>query len=624
MGSALLHRPGPRARRAVVAAAVAALLALGLLAGPAAGQAAPADPCPAAVPVSQVTAGLTGTGYTVSSGTTPDPFTAQVIGVLKDGIAPGLDMIIVETDSPAIRAAGGIWFGMSGSPVYTGDGRLLGAVAYGLSGAPSRIGGITPAEEMRKLLSLPSAAQRNPRARVQLSTALKDRVLKTGAASTAQVQAGTRQLPLPLGISGLAGPHYDKVAQATAQSKRVTAVPFRASAAPAAAASPAEITPGGNFAAAFSYGDVTFAGVGTTTAVCDGRALAFGHPFTFGGKVALSAHTADALYVQPDNLFGPFKVANLGGIAGTLDQDRLAAIRARLGAGPVPIPVSSTVSGAGTGLTRTGTTQVNMDVDLPSIAAIHLLSNFDRTFQKVGEGTSAVRWTVTGRTGSGQAFTLTRPNRFASQFDISFDSIFEMLDFLSVLQAQPFQEVHFSKVTITASADELYRRYRIEKVFQKTGANRFVEVSSRRPVRARAGASVLIRVRLAPYKQRGGPAEPRRRLPDPQGPGRQRRHPRGGRRRVGVLRGHPLPVRPGRMRAGGRREELRPGAPGPRPSATQQPADRDHDRRPGAQAGQQAGGDQEGPDGHPDRDRPALHSRGRHQVVGTERRGGVD
>ena len=48
--------------------------------------------------------------------------------------------------------------------------------------------------------------------------------------------------------------------------------------------------------------------------------------------------------MQPDNLFGPCKVANLGGIAGTLDQDRLAAIRARLGAGPVPIPVTSTVS----------------------------------------------------------------------------------------------------------------------------------------------------------------------------------------------------------------------------------------------------------------------------------------
>src|SRR4029453_4564864 len=91
------------------------------------------------------------------------------------------------------------------------------------------------------------------------------------------------------------------------------------------------------------------------------------------------------------------------------------APRTRLGAGPAPIPVTATVSGAGTGLTRTGTTQVNTDVDLPSIAAIHLLSNFDRTFQKIGEGTSAVRWIVTGRTGSGRAFTLTRSNRFASQ-----------------------------------------------------------------------------------------------------------------------------------------------------------------------------------------------------------------
>jgi SpoIVB peptidase S55 len=502
MGSTILPRRG-RARRVVMATAIAAALALGALAAPAAGQAAPADPCPAAVPVAEVTAGLAGVGYTVSSGTTPEPFTARVIGVLADGIAPGLDMIIVETDSPAIRAVGGIWFGMSGSPVYTGDGRLLGAVAYGLSAAPSPIAGLTPGEEMRKLLSLPSAAQQRTPTRVRLSATLQARIVRTGAATAAEAQAGMRQLPVPLGISGLAGAHYDKVAQATASSGKVAAVPFRAAAAPSAPASPSEIVPGGNFAAALSYGDVTFSGLGTTTAVCDSLALAFGHPFTFGGRVAYSAHTADALYVQPDDLFGPFKVGNLGGVAGTVDQDRLAAIRARLGAGPVPIPVTATVSGAGTGLTRTGTTQVNMDVDLPSLAALHLLSNFDRTFQKIGEGTSYVRWTVTGTTGSGRSFTLTRPNRFASQFDISFDSIFEMLDFLSLIQAQSFEEVRFSGVTITASADEQFRRYRIDKVFQKTGPSRYAEVSSRRPVRVRSGAALGIRVRLAPYKNRG-------------------------------------------------------------------------------------------------------------------------
>jgi SpoIVB peptidase S55 len=505
MSYSSLRRFSSPGRRVIAVATAAALATLGALAAPAPARAAaaPPGPCPAAVPVSQVTAGLTGTGYTVSSGTTPEPFTARVIGVLRDGIAPGLDMIIVETDSPAIRAAGGIWAGMSGSPVYTSDGRLLGAVAYGLSAAPSRIGGITPAGEMLKVLGFPSAANLQLPARVRLPKSLQERIAGTGAASAAQAAGGMSQLRVPVAISGLAGAHFDRVAQAISRSRRLDALPFRAGAAPSAPASPAQITPGGNFAAALSYGDVTMAGVGTTTAVCAGVALAFGHPFTFGGKVALSVHTADALYVQPDSLFGPFKVANLGGVAGTLDQDRLAAIRARLGAGPVPIPVTSTVSAAGTGLTRTGTTRVNMDVDLPSLAALHLLANLDRTLQKIGAGTSLVTWTVTGKTGAGASFTLTRANRFASQSDVSVGSIFEMLSFLSLIQGQPFAGVHFSKVAITASADELFRQYRIDKVLRKTGTNTYVAVNSGTPIRVRAGRSVQLRVRLAPFKNRG-------------------------------------------------------------------------------------------------------------------------
>jgi hypothetical protein len=78
-----------------------------------------------------------------------------------------------------------------------------------------------------------------------------------------------------------------------------------------------------------------------------------------------------------------------------------------------------------------------------------------------------------------------------------------MLDFLSIIQGQPFVEAHFSTTTITASADEVFRRYRIEKVLRKTGANTYTEVNSRRPIRVRAGGTVQIRVRLTPYKNRG-------------------------------------------------------------------------------------------------------------------------
>jgi hypothetical protein len=356
---------------------------------------------------------------------------------------------------------------------------------------------------MKKVLSFPSAATPQLPAKVKLPKSLQQRIADTGAASVTQAAGGMSQLRMPLAISGLAGKHFNKVAHAITKSKLSAVLPFRAGAAPSTRANPAGIKPGGNFAAALSYGDVTFAGIGTTTAVCHGVALAFGHPFTFGGKVGLSAHTANALYIQPDSLFGPFKVANLGGVAGTVDQDRLAAIRASLGAGPVPIKVTSTVSAPGTGLTRNGTTFVNQDADLPFIAAIHLLSNFDRTFQKIGEGTSLVTWTVTGKTSAGQSFTLTRTNRFASQYDVSFESIFEMLRFLSEIQGQSFVDVHFSKVTIKASENEVFRQYQIDKVLRKTGKNTYVPVNSRTALRVRAGSRVKLRVHLVPYRNRG-------------------------------------------------------------------------------------------------------------------------
>ena len=148
-----MHRP-PRPpfpiRRllATVAASIAVLLT-GLPAVPA--SAAP-GPCPDAVPLADVTVGMTGSGRTVVAGTTPSSFTATVLGILPGGIAPGVDMILVDTDSPAIDEAGGVWEGMSGSPVYSSDDRLIGAVAYGLARGGSSLAGLVPAEAMLGLL----------------------------------------------------------------------------------------------------------------------------------------------------------------------------------------------------------------------------------------------------------------------------------------------------------------------------------------------------------------------------------------------------------------------------------------------------------------------------------------
>jgi hypothetical protein len=75
--------------------------------------------------------GFEATAKTVSRGNTIDEFPVTVLGVLKDGIAVGHDMIIVNVhDYPAMddpqHGPHGIWAGMSGSPVYAANGDLIG------------------------------------------------------------------------------------------------------------------------------------------------------------------------------------------------------------------------------------------------------------------------------------------------------------------------------------------------------------------------------------------------------------------------------------------------------------------------------------------------------------------
>ena len=70
----------------------------------------------------------------------------------------------------------------------------------------------------------------------------------------------------------------------------------------------------------------------------------------FDGPTALSAHNASAIVIQDDPT-APFKLANIGGLVGTLDQDRMAGIRALLGPAPTPIVVTSHVTDDGGALT---------------------------------------------------------------------------------------------------------------------------------------------------------------------------------------------------------------------------------------------------------------------------------
>ncbi|MGN6577349.1 MAG: SpoIVB peptidase S55 domain-containing protein, partial [Nocardioides sp.] len=201
MRSRLAPAAGSRHRRAGVGlAAVAALAVTGLGAAPARSATDPA--CPDPYPVSALTKGQPVTGLTVASGTVPEGFTGQVLGVQQNGLMPGLDLVLVRLTSPELERVGGIWSGMSGSPVYAADGRLIGAVSLGLTSGPSTVAGVTPAADMLELLSSSPARLAAP-SRVALPRSLARTIVREGDATAQQVADGLSPLELPFGIAGL-------------------------------------------------------------------------------------------------------------------------------------------------------------------------------------------------------------------------------------------------------------------------------------------------------------------------------------------------------------------------------------------------------------------------------------
>ena len=220
------------------------------------------------------------------------------------------------------------------------------------------------------------------------------------------------------------------------------------------------LVPGGNFSAALSYGDLTLAAIGTTTYVCDGTALAFGHPYLQTGRSSLGAGDADALAVVTDPTFSPFKLANAGAPVGRLDQDRSAAVRA-VDDTVDTIPAHTSLTNLDTGLSRDGQTDVVLKSEFPSLSTLHLLANLDSVFDELDAGSSALDWTVTGEREDGTPWQVERANMYISELDLSGDSVFDFLADLETLSVNPFEKVTFTGVDVTGTVEDTVKSYKL-------------------------------------------------------------------------------------------------------------------------------------------------------------------
>ena len=313
------------------------------------------------MPVSEVKAGMVGTGRTVFTGTRLEDFKAHILGVLENVMGPSRSLILARLEGGPL-AQTGVIAGMSGSPVYV-DGRLIGAVSYSL-GSFSRepIAGITPIDEMidatRSTSRRPAGARASltlPLSTASLASTLQEvfartapfaispadlRVASAGSGFTgADVGTMLRPISTPLVMSGFRG---DIASMVSAGFSASGFTPISSGSAAASGKAPARqdapLVPGDAVGVGLIGGDLSLGGTGTVTAVDGNRVYAFGHPFYNLGPTSFPMTRAWIHTLLP-SLMNSSKLGSLGEVIGTFEQDRATAIAGTLGQGPSMLPI---------------------------------------------------------------------------------------------------------------------------------------------------------------------------------------------------------------------------------------------------------------------------------------------
>jgi hypothetical protein len=245
----------------------------------------------------EVREGMNGTAVPVVRGTHPLHFQRRGPRHPPGRRRPGPRHHHRQPVGPCRGRAGGLWAGASGSPVYFRSGgvdKLAGAIAYGLAGGGSTLAGLTPAEDMEDLLDGGTAS--TAAASVRVTRAVATRMAEATGLSIAQLGTMTR-LRTPLSASGLTDRGLRRMQAAVDRQGLPFIAYMRSSASTTPPPTPARLRAGDSFAAAISVGDITVAGIGTTTPVCNGHAVAFGHPFNWTGDTTMSIHAADTITI---------------------------------------------------------------------------------------------------------------------------------------------------------------------------------------------------------------------------------------------------------------------------------------------------------------------------------------
>jgi hypothetical protein len=455
----------------------------------------------ALMPIDEVRPGMEGVGRTIFEGSDLQEFKVHIIGVLKNVQAPQRNLILAKLEGGPL-AETGVIAGMSGSPVYV-DGRLVGAVSYSIgSFSKEPIAGITPIGEM---IEATAQSSRRPTAQAAakiplpitpegLASAVRSAYARVAAfadrpadvqsigmpvAAGSQLGALLRPIATPLLLSGFDAQTADLVSSMFGNAG------FAPMLAGAAAASDEDklgpLRPGDPVGVQLLAGDGEMGATGTVTHIDGSRVYAFGHPF-FNVGPAEFPMTRAHVYTTLPSLQSSFKIATMGDVIGSIQQDRATAIAGTLGSGPKLIPVRITLT-SDRGAERTFNFKVVDDqLFTPLLAYVSLFNTLGSYERQFGAATFSVK-------GSAQ---------FAQHAALDFDDIFtgdgpiagasaSIAGPLTMLLSNDLEPVDLKSVDLKITASEESRQATIERVWIDE-------------VRPRAGQTVPLKVLTRNYR----------------------------------------------------------------------------------------------------------------------------
>ncbi len=314
-------------------------------------------------PLRDLRPGMKGVGRTTFQGNTIQQFQVNIVGVLRNFLAPKQNVILARLSGPTVQDAG-VAAGMSGSPVYI-DGKLLGAVAEAFPFAKEPYTLITPIEDMLQVAPSRSV-QGSEQAVTSLPWYSASSLSGSGVAGRWIPASGTELLsrlrggsqfsgswPLsqaltPLSYSGFDPrvisefrPRLQSIGFEPQGAAVVSASGATASGSPGGSA--ADVVPGSMIDVVLVRGDLNLS-EGCTVTYRQGNSIyACGHRLFALGSARLPFAVAHVLATVP-SLQESFKVDAIGPVVGSIRQDRYGAIYGVLGENPPVIPVNLTVN----------------------------------------------------------------------------------------------------------------------------------------------------------------------------------------------------------------------------------------------------------------------------------------